>query len=53
MLDGKCGNKTVTAIFAFQNGILGWKHPDMRITPGGKTMTALHGPLKCRSLDLI
>lgn len=46
MLDGKCGNKTVTAIFAFQNGILGWKHPDMKIAPGGKTLAALNGPLK-------
>jgi hypothetical protein len=26
--------------------ILGWKHPDMEIAPGGKTMPALNGSLK-------
>ena len=44
--DGQCGNKTCEAIYAFQNGIMGWKKPDMRIDPGGKTLAALNGPLK-------
>jgi len=46
MLDGQCGNKTVEAIYAFQNGIMGWKKPDMRVDPGGQTLGALNGPLK-------
>lgn len=44
--DGKFGNQTAEAIYAFQNGILGWKKPDMRIDPGGTTLGALNGPLK-------
>lgn len=46
MLDGKCGNRVCEAIYAFQNGIMGWKKPDMRIDPGGSTLARLNGPLK-------
>jgi hypothetical protein len=46
MLDGECGNKTVTAIYAFQNGIMGLKSPDMKISPDGPTLGRLNGPLK-------
>ena len=46
LLDGKCGNKTVIAIHAFQNGIMGRKSPTMQINPYGDTLEALNGPLK-------
>jgi hypothetical protein len=46
MLDGQCGNKTVTAIYAFQNGIMGQKKPPMSISPDGLTIERLNGPLK-------
>ena len=46
MLDGDCGNKTCIALYAFQNGILGWKKPDMKVDPNGQTLAALNGPLK-------
>lgn len=46
LVDGQCGNKTCEALYAFQNGIMGWKKPDMRVDPGGQTLAALNGPLK-------
>lgn len=46
LADGDCGNKTCIALYAFQNGILGWKNPDMKVFPGKATLAALNGPLK-------
>ncbi|HVG38605.1 MAG TPA: hypothetical protein VM870_04920, partial [Pyrinomonadaceae bacterium] len=46
LVDGDFGNKTAEAIYAFQNGVMGWKKPDMRIDPWGQTIAALNGPLK-------
>ncbi len=48
VIDGKIGDKTIEAIEFFQAWILGWKHPDGRIDPGGATVKALFGPLKLR-----
>lgn len=46
MVDGLCGNKTCEAIYRFQMGVMGHKKPDMKIMPGGPTITRLNGPLK-------
>lgn len=41
VVDGKSGDKTVTAIESFQKSIVGMESPDGRIDPGGKTLTTL------------
>ena len=44
VVDGDCGNLTKGAIKAFQTIVLGWKHPDIRVDPGGFTLKELTGP---------
>ncbi|BDC52929.1 hypothetical protein F183_A52440 [Bryobacterales bacterium F-183] len=40
--DGKCGNKTCTAIQMFQLKHFGWSGADGRVDPGGITLTMLN-----------
>lgn len=40
--DGKCGNKTTTAIQMFQLKHFGWTGTDGRVDPGGITLTMLN-----------
>lgn len=40
-VDGLSGPRTVAAIEEFQARVLGFKHPDGRVDPGGKTFQAL------------
>jgi hypothetical protein len=52
-VDGDCGEKSVTAIRAFQKQIVGIANPDGRVDPGGRTMVALNGtaPAKPKASD--
>ena len=43
-VDGKAGKKTSAAIRDFQRSVLGFKSPDGRVDPGGKTLMALNDP---------
>lgn len=43
-VDGKAGKKTASAIRDFQRSVLGFKSPDGRVDPGGKTLAALNDP---------
>ncbi len=43
VVDGDCGERTITAIQAFQKQIVGLSNPDGRVDPGGKTEIALNG----------
>lgn len=44
-MEGKVGKPTINAIKAFQAVYLGHNNPDGRVDPGGKTLTALDGPI--------
>ena len=39
--NGRCGQKTISAIREFQRTVLGFKRPDRRVDPVGKTCRAL------------
>jgi hypothetical protein len=43
-IDGRCGPKTKEAIRWFQKHIAGFRFPDGRVDPGGRTLHALNGP---------
>lgn len=43
VVDGDCGNKTITAIAKFQQTKMGMGSPDGKIDPGGNTWKALSG----------
>lgn len=43
-VDGACGALTEAAIGSFQAEVLGFRRPDRRVDPGGKTLRALNDP---------
>lgn len=43
-VDGLCGPKTREMIGDFQRNVLGFRWPDERVDPGGKTIRALNDP---------
>lgn len=43
-VDGKCGPKTIAMIRDFQKNVCGFRVPDGRVDPGGKTLMALNNP---------
>jgi peptidoglycan hydrolase-like protein with peptidoglycan-binding domain len=51
--DGYCGSGTIAAIEAFQGLFMGFPAPDGKISPGGRTITALNGKTSAASAALL
>lgn len=44
MVNGICDSDTIDMIIDFQRSVLGFRHPDGRIDPNGRTLLALNDP---------
>jgi peptidoglycan hydrolase-like protein with peptidoglycan-binding domain len=52
-VDGFCGSGTIAVIEKFQGQFMGFPAPDGKISPGGRTITALNGKISAASTTLL